>query len=481
MLSCFPQNQTKSTANTKTVHEKCFVWFDKKTVLLHPEIQKKNMNITKKDIDSLNAVLTVKIEKDDYSGKVEKVLNDYRKNANIPGFRKGHVPMGMVKKQYGKAVLVEEVNKLLQDALENFLTEEKLDVLGNPLPKNEADINWDSDNYSFEFELGLAPNFDVDLNAKEITHYKIVADEEMVDNQVKTIRKQYGKLISKKEVEKGDEITGTFTSPEKEIEKQTTISTDAIDGKEQLKNLLGAKIGDTITLKTKDMFADAHDNQKYFGVSHDDAHGLDIEVAFNIEEINTREMAELDQDLFDKLFGEGIVTSEEEMKAKIKEDAEAQFSQHSDQKLLDDIVESLIENTGFDLPDAFLQRWIAVSGETRLSEEEAKKEYENSEKGLRYQLIEGKLRTENKLQVTFDELKDYSKNMIKVQMAQFGQMDPSEEELESIAARILSNREEVERLNGQLGTNKLLNFFKENVKLKTKEITYDKFIKEFHS
>ena len=177
------------------------------------------MNITKKDIDSLNAVVTVEISKDDYSEKVNKILNNYRKNANIPGFRKGHVPMGMVKKQYGKAVLVEEVNKLLQDKLHAFLTEEKLDVLGNPLPKNETEINWDADDFSFEFDLGLAPEFEVDLKGmKPITHYKIVADDKMLDNQVKTIRKQYGKLISKDTVEKGDEVTGTFTSEEKEIE-----------------------------------------------------------------------------------------------------------------------------------------------------------------------------------------------------------------------------------------------------------------------
>lgn len=439
------------------------------------------MNITRKDIDNLNAVLTVEIVKDDYSGKVDKMLTDYRKNANIPGFRKGHVPMGMVKKQFGKAVLVEEVNKLLQDALQKYLTEEKLDILGNPLPKNEAEINWDADDYSFEFELGLSPKFDIDLKAKEITHYKIVADDQLIDNQVKTIRKQYGKLVSKNEVEKGDEVTGTFTSEEKEIEKKATLSTEAIDGKEQLKNLLGAKVGDTVILKTKGMFADAHDNQKYFGVSHDDAHGLDIEVSFKIEEVNTREMADLNQELYDKLFGEGQVSSEEELRAKIKEDAENQFAQQSDQKLLNDVVDSLIETTKFNLPKDFLQRWIAMTGETRLSEEEAKEEFERSEKGLRYQLIEGKLRTENKLQVTFDELKEYSRNMIKVQMAQFGQMDPSDEELDSIASRILSNKEEVERLSEQLGTGKMLNFFKENAKLKTKEITYDKFIKEAYS
>ncbi|MCB0468079.1 MAG: trigger factor [Aequorivita sp.] len=439
------------------------------------------MNITKKDIDKLNAVLTVEVSKEDYSGNVEKVLNNYRKTANIPGFRKGHIPMGMVKKQYGKAVLVEEVNKLLQEALHKFLTEEKLDILGNPLPKNESEINWDADDYSFEFELGLAPEFNVNVKGKEVLQYKIVADDEMLNNQVKTIRKQYGKLISKKEVEKGDEITGTFTSTEKEIEKKTTLSTEEIAGKEQLKSLIGAKVGDTVALKTKGMFADDHDNQKYLGVTHDDAHGLDIEVSFKIEEVNKREMAELNQELFDKLFGEAKVTSEKELKEKIKEDAEGQFAQQSDQKLLNDVVDSLIENTKFDLPKEFLQRWIAMSGEKRLSEEDAKAEYERSEKGLRYQLIEGKLRADNKLQVTFEELKDYSKNMIKAQMAQFGQTNPTDEELESITARILSNREEVERLSEQLNTSKLLNFFKENAKLKTKEVTYDKFIKEAYA
>lgn len=444
------------------------------------------MNITRKDIDKLNAVLTVEIAKDDYAGKVEKVLNDYRKTANIPGFRKGHVPMGMVKKQYGRAVLVEEVNKLLQDALHKYLTDEKLSILGNPLPKNEAEVNWDADNYSFEFDLGLTPEFDIDLNTTDVTEYKIVADDKMLDNQVKTIRKQYGKLVAKTEVEKGDEITGTFTSAddadeEKKIDKKTTFSTDEVDGKEQLDALLGAKVGDTVTLKTKGMFADEHDNQKYFGVSHDDAHGLDVEVSFEIEEVNQREMADLNQELYDKLFGEGVVTSEEELKSKIKEDAENQFRQQSDQKLLNDVVESLIENTKFDLPSDFLKRWIAKSGENELSEEEAKDEYERSEKGLRYQLIEGKLRAENNLNVSFDELKEYSKNMIKSQMAQFGQMDPADEELESITARILSNKEEVERINEQLQTNKMLQFFKEKAKFTTKELSYDEFIKEAYA
>ena len=439
------------------------------------------MDIKKKDVDALNAVVTVVISKDDYQDKVTKVLNNYKKTANIPGFRKGHIPMGMVKKQYGRGVLVEEVNKLLQEGLHNFLTQEKLDVLGNPLPKNETEINWDTDEFTFEFDLGLSPSFKVDVAKKSVTAYKIVADKEMLDNQVKSIRKQYGTLKSKTEVAKADEITGTFTSQEKGIDKSTTIELDSLKGKSQIKALIGAKPGDVVTLKTKGMFAQEHDNQKHFGVSAEDAKELSVDVSFKIEEVNTREMADLNQELFDKLFGEGNVTSEKALKEKIKEDAEKQFAQQSDQKMLNDVVESLIENTKFDLPKDFLERWIQVSGENPMTPEEAKAEYARSEKGLRYQLIEGKLRAEHNLQVSFDELKAYALDMIKGQMAQFGQLDPSEEELNNIASRIMSNQDEVKRLSEQLNSSKLLDFFKENAKLKIKEVSYDKFIKEAYA
>lgn len=436
------------------------------------------MNITKQDIDSLNAILKVEITKDDYAPKVEKVLKDYKKTATIPGFRKGHIPMGMIKKQYGKSVLLDEVNKLIQESLHKYLTEEKLDVLGNPLPKNEMEIDWDADDFQFEFELGLAPKFEIDLQKKAVTNYKIVADKDFLDNQIKTIRKQYGKLISKNEVAKEDEITGTFKNEEKGIDTKATFSMEKIKGKKQKDQLLGAKTGDTITLKTKGLFEDDHDNQTFLKVSHDDAHGLDIEVTLSIEEINTREEAALNQELFDKLFGKDVVKSEEEVRAKIKEDAERQFEQQSEQVLLNNAVESLIENTKFDLPAEFLTRWIQKSGEKELTEEEAKAEYERSEKGLRYQLIEGKLMADHKLHANFEELKDYTKAMVTSQMMQYGQMNPAEEELENIAARILSNQDEAKRLAEQLNQQKMLKFFKENAKLKTKEVSYDKFVKE---
>ncbi|WP_411895707.1 trigger factor [Winogradskyella sp. A2] len=440
------------------------------------------MNITRENIDELNAVVKVDIAKEDYSDKVEKILTDYRKSANIPGFRKGHVPMSLVKKQYGKAVLVDEVNKLLQDAIGKYLVEEKLDVLGNPLPKPQDDLDWDSDAFSFEFELGLAPEFEVKLKSKKaITHYNIVADDKMIGNQVDHIRKQYGKLISETEVSKESEITGKFTSEENGIENVATITLDKLKGKTNPKKFIGAKVGDNIVLKTKGLFNDDHDLMTFLKVSHDDAHDLNVEVVFEVSEINTRELADLDQELFDKLFGKGVVTTVTELKEKIKADSEKQFAQQGEQKLLNDVTEYLVESTKFDLPASFLQKWMQTAGEEPMTEEQAKEEYEKSEKSMRYQLIEGKLIQDHNLQVQFEDLKAYALEMIKGQMAQFGQMNPSEKELEDIAARILSNQEEVKRLSEQLMSQKLLELYKSEANLKTKEITYDDFVKEFYS
>jgi len=439
------------------------------------------MEITRENIDELNAVIKVDIKKDDYNPKVEKILKDYRKTANIPGFRKGHVPMGMVKKQYGQAVLVDEVNKILQESLNNYITEEKLEILGNPLPKEQESFDWQQDDYSFEFELGLSPKFDVDLKTKEaITQYQIVADEEMIDNQIKTIQKQYGKLVSKEEVEEGDVVAGTFKNEEEGIENTTTLPLEKLKGKRNLNKFVGSKVGDTISLKTKSLFEDDHDLIEFLKVEHDKAHDLDVEVIFEITEVNQQELAELDQELFDKLFGEGNVKTVTELKEKIKEDAENQFKQQSDQQLLNDVTERLIENTNFSLPAEFLQKWIQVSGEKQLTAEEAKEEYEKSEKGLRFQLIEGKLVQDNDLQVQFDEIKEITRDRIKMQMAQFGQMDPSEKDLDDITARVLSNQDEVKKLSEQVMNQKLLEFYKENINLDKKEMTYENFVKEVY-
>lgn len=439
------------------------------------------MNITKENIDELNAIVKIDITQDDYQNKVDEILKDYRKKANIPGFRKGNVPMSLVKKQYGKPVMIDEVNKLLQESLNKFLVEEKLDVLGNPLPKTRDDFSWESDKFSFEFELGLAPEFEVNLQPKKaITQYKIVADKKMLDDQVVNIKESYGKIITQAEVAENSNVTGTFVNEEKEIDKKSTFKLKDIKGKTNHKKLIGAKVGEILTLKTKGLFNDDHLLQNHLGVSHDDVHGLNVEVKLTVEEVSYTEPTELNQELFDKLFGKDVVKSEKEFRARLKEDAEKQFEQQSDQQLLNAVTESLIENTKFDLPAEFLQKWLAVAGENPLTEEAAAEEYNRSEKGLRYQLIEGKLSKDNNLQVTFDELKEFAKGFIKSQMAQYGNPNPEEKELEEIAGRILGNQEEAKRLSEQLMSQKLLTFFKENVKLKTKEVSFDEFVKEVY-
>ena len=320
------------------------------------------MNITREQIDDLNAVLKVEITREDYHDKVEKILKDYRRNANIPGFRKGQVPMGLIKKQYGKAVLVDEVNKLLQDNLNNYLVEEKLDVLGNPLPKQQDNFNWEAEELAFEFELGLAPDIEVSLKGKKgIPHYKIVADKKMIDDQVIRIQKQYGKLVSKAEVSKEDEVTGTFVNEENEINHKSTLELSKLKGKKALDVLKGKKAGDTVTLKTKGLFKEDYLLPNSLGISQEKAQGLEIEVAFTIEEINVREPAELSQELFDRLFGPDQVHSEEEMRDKIKEDSEMQFQQQSDQKLLNDFTESLIEKTKFELPNSCFLSFVTLT------------------------------------------------------------------------------------------------------------------------
>lgn len=439
------------------------------------------MNITKEQIDDLNAVVTVSINKEDYQQQVDSALANYRKSANIPGFRKGAVPMSLIQKQYGKAVLLDEVNKVLQSSLNNYLTEEKLDLLGNPLPKNSEDFNWDADEYAFEFEIGLAPKFDINLeNVTGVTKYNITADDAMIDEQLERIQKQYGKLVSKNEFEEGDDVTGTFINEERGINNKVTISTDIFKDKETAAKFAGAKPGDTVTLATKGLFDDDHKLMEYLKVGHDDVHGLDINIDFVIDEVNTTEKAELNQELFDKLFGEGKVTSTDELKSKIKEDAEQQFAVQADQKFLNDVTESLIKNTEFSLPAEFLKKWIQTVGENPLTPEQAEEEYAKSEGGLRYQLIEGKVITDNNLQIKFEDLKSYTSELIKKQMAQFGQMDPTDADVENIVARVLSNQDEVKRISEQVMSEKMLNLFKEKVKYDTKDVTYQEFIKEMY-
>ena len=438
------------------------------------------MNISKSDLDALNAVIKITVDRSDYQTRVNTVLSDYRKNANIPGFRKGHVPMGMIKKQYQQAVIADEVNKLLRENLEKFIKEEKLDLLGNPLPKAaDEQLDWNADQMDFEFELGLAPKFEVKLDQlKKVVRYEIDPEAKMINEQLDYIRKQYGKLVSQKNPDKDFEITAQFRNEELEIEKISSFKLDDLKSKKALKSLKEETINSVVNFPVKGLFKEDVLLKSLLSLDDDKLKELkDSNITLEIKEIKKRIPAELNQELFDKLYAPGTVTSEKELKDRIKEDLQKQFEPQADQKLLNDITEFLVEKTKFKLPADFLKRWMQTSGKEELTPEQAAEEYEKSEKGIRYQLIEGQIITENKLDISFEELKDFAGTLVANQMRQYGQ-EPDETQIEGIVSNVLTNPEETRRISEQLMSNKILTFFKENAPLKQKKVGFDAFVKE---
>ena len=439
------------------------------------------MEILRKDRDKLNSVLTININKLDYEKNVDKVLLDYKKRANIPGFRKGHTPFGLIKKQYGLSVKVDEINKLLQKTLSEYIVKEKLQILGNPIPVKNPDMDMSSEELSFNFELGLSPNFIVSLNNKKpIVFFKIEADKKMIDSQISNIQTQYGKLISKNSVENGFEINGSFNNKEFDVDNSTSFKLENIKGKSNKDLIKKMKVGDLVKFKTKNLFDKDSDLSFHLKLNEKNK-GTISEVDFTLNEINERVPADLDQELFDKLFGKGIIKSVTELRTKLKEDAEKNFSNQSDQKFLNDVTEFLISNTKFDLPADFLKKWMQTAGDKNLTVEESQIEFEKSEKGLRYQLIESKIIEEHKLKIDSDQIKKFSKEVILMQMKQYGQMNPGDKELESISNRLMSNKDEVKRISDQLLSQKLIKLFKSEMKLKTISVNYEKFIEMAYS
>ena len=434
------------------------------------------MKVSKKDIDKLNSIISIDIEKNDFESNVENVLKDYRKRANIPGFRKGHTPIGLIKKQYGLSVKVDEINKLIQKGLSDYLSNEKLAILGNPVPVEKNNIDWNADKLTFDFEIGLSPKLEVSLkNKKAIPSFEIDVDKKMIDDQIKNIQNQYGKLLAQNRIEDDFEINGNFKNEDFKIDNKSNFKLKDIKGKTNKELLKKLTIGDSVELKTKGLFT--KDSDLTFHLKIDDQKKDEIKVVnFSLTEINKRVPADLDQELFDKLFGKNSIKSVTELKDKLKKDAESNFSNQTDQKLLNDITEHLIDNTKFELPDKFLKKWMQTAGEKKLTEQEANEEYEKSEKGLRYQLIEAKIIEQNDIKIDHIKIKDFAKELIKSQMKQYGQNSPEEKELESIAQRILSNKDEVKRISDQLLSKELLELFKNNLKFKKNKVSYEKFI-----
>ncbi len=445
------------------------------------------MIITRENVDALNATLQVKITADDYSDKVKNALEKYRKTAKIPGFRPGNVPMGMIQKQYGKTVLAEELNKLANDGVYNFITENKIEILGNPIPKSDAEVKGDFNapsDFEFTFEIGLSPTIDMSkaMNGK-FDYTTIKVDAKLIDQQVEDLRRRYGKLSSVETAEDKDMILGVFNELEADgskkengISNSTTISLEFLKEKSASKLLLGKKIGDSFELDPTSVSKDAKDKSTLLGISEEAVAELNSKFEFTITDIKRMEMAEMNAELFGKLFQEGEVNSEEDLRNRVKTDMEQMFSKDADKLLTRNVFNTIMEKTNVDFPSAFLKRWIRMTNEKPVTEDEIEQDFEAYLQSLKWQMIQTKIFKDNDIQLSQIEVLEHTKELLRGNYAQYGIPAPDDKELIETAARLLQNKEQASGIYDQLAEQKLTNFFKANVTLNNKSVSYDEFV-----
>lgn len=444
------------------------------------------MNVVREDVDALNAILKVTVTPEDYAGKVKATLDKYRKTAKIPGFRPGHVPFGLVQKQYGKGVLSEELNKLVNESLQGFIAENKINILGNPIPQGEGNFEGDFDNpadFEFTYDIGLAPEIKVALSGKNKFDYvKVKVDKKLIDKQIEDLRRRYGKLTSADEVGERDMIMAQFVElndddsiKEGGIMHTSTISMEFVTDKKVAKQLMGLKVGDKTIVDPTTISKGGADTAAMLGITEADLGTISNKFQLSINEIKAMELAELNTELYDKLFGPDAVKDEKELRARVKADLDGMFVNDSDKMLTRSVYESLLEKTKAELPDAFLKRWIKLSNEKEITDEQIEAEYDSYAKSLKWQLIQGHIFKTNEIKLENEEVIAFTKGLLVNNYAQYGMPAPEDAELTKSAMQVLQNQEEANRVYDMLAEQKLTVYFKETVKLSEKEVSYDQF------
>jgi len=439
------------------------------------------MNISQEKIDNLNAVVTINMKPEDYQPRVEKAIKDHAKKAKIPGFRPGMVPAAHIKKMYGKSILVDEVNNLLSDTLNNYINEQQLEVLGQPLPKmdDNKQYNWDfADDFEFNYEVGLAPAFEVDFSSKDkVTQYVIKADKETLEARIKNIRKSYGKMTNPDVSADGDVLYAELVqlSPDGSVfdggvSNTASVRLDQVQDEEVKKSLIGLKKGDEVTLDIQKAYNnDATRIAAILKVDDETAAELKSNFRLTVKNVNRLEEGDLNQEFFDKLFGEGTVTTEEEFRKKITEEVEAMFAQDAERKLQNDLYKLAIEKATFQLPDEFLKRWLKATNE-KLSEEELTGGYEDFAKNLKWTLLENKIIKDNKIEIKYEEVFAAAKQRLDAQFRMYSPQALSDEQLGQYTVQYLQNRDEANKIFEEVKAIKALDYLKSAVTLENKEV-----------
>lgn len=445
------------------------------------------MKVVREDIDALNAVLKVEVAPADYETTVKQELDKYRKTAKIPGFRPGTVPFSLVKKQYGRAVLAEELNKLVNKSLYDFIQENKISILGNPIPKEGTDVKGDFDNpstFEFEYEIGLSPEVKVNLSAKNKFEYnKVKVDDELIGKQIDDLRRRYGKLGTAEKTSDTDMILGQFVELNEDesikeggILNSSTISIEFVEDKTTKKVLTGLKVGDKVVVDPAKVSRGERDTAAMLGIKPEQLNDISGKFQITVNEIKRIELAEMNEELFNKLFGEGVVKTEAELKERIAEDLKNMFVNDSDRLLTKFVYQDLMKNTEVQLPDAFMKRWIKLSNEKPITDEQIAADYDSYSDNLKWQLIQGEIFKSNDIKLDNQEVIEFTKGLLVSNYAQYGIPAPADDELTKSAMQVLQNKDEVNRIYDMLAESKLTKFFKETVKLNEKEISYDDFV-----
>ena len=446
------------------------------------------MNIIKEEVDSLNANVKVKLIEDDYQGQVSKVLNDYRKKVRVDGFRPGKVPMGMIKKMYGKAVKIEEINKLISKSVYEYLYENKIDVLGSPLPKeHEVDeIDWENQKeFEFTYEMGLSPAIQLKLQNEKVTKYIITKDDKLTQKYIDYIRKRFGTREDAETSEEDDVIYGDFTELNKDgtileggvFKQESPLSPTSITNEKCSKLFIGLKIGGKISVNPRDVADNDTVLASMLGISKEQTSTIGNNFQYSVTKISRIKPAELSQEFYDLVYGKDIVKNEEEFINKNAEDALAMINSESEKKFNYDLVGKAIEKTKVPLPDEFLKKWLVKTSEKPVTLEEINSEYNNFSNGMKWQLIRAAIIKENELKIEEEEIINEAKGFIKSQYAQYGQLDVPEEELKKIAGNIIGNEEERKKIIENLFETKSVEVLRNTMKTKEKEVVYEEFMK----
>jgi trigger factor len=445
------------------------------------------MHITKENVGELNAFVTIKLDPQDYESQYNHALKDYRKKINLPGFRVGQVPMGIVKKKYGKSVLAEEINKVLQKSMQTYIADNKIDVLGSPLPsaQHKDSGDWDNPvNFEFVFEMGLAPKFEINIDKTTKLTYPIVkVEDKIVDEEIVALQRRHGVLSDAEISSEKDMLIGDFSeldeagnTKENGIKNSSTISLEFLKDEDVVKSLVGLSVGNNVEVDPHKVSQGHDDLGKMLAISHDEVHDLKSRFKFTIVEIKTMKLAELDQELFDKVYPNNEVKSVEELRNKIKQSISEILDKESEKVFKSKLNDKLDELTKIELPDTFLKRWIMATNEKPVTAEQIENEYPFYSKGLRHQLIQNKIVVENKLEVKPEEALEYAKSMITEQYAQYGLPKPADEELTDTAKKWLG-KEGARGVYEKLYDEKVATFVKEKASIEQVELSYEEFIK----